>query len=80
MKKKTIKFIGISMIAVILVTGCGKVPKLENGQDSVVTLKDSSISVDSLYKEMNNLLMKQAGNNYQTFIKIIFSICGCPSP
>ena len=26
----------------------------------------------SLYREMNNLLMKRAGNNYQTFIKIIF--------
>ena len=26
----------------------------------------------SLYREMNYLLMKQSGNNYQTFIKIIF--------
>ena len=26
----------------------------------------------SLYREMNNLLMKQSGNNYQTFIKIIY--------
>lgn len=45
----------ISMLVVLLcVTGCGKVPKLENGQDAVVTLKGKDISVDSLYSEMKD--------------------------
>ena len=45
----------ISMLVVLLcVTGCGKVPKLENGQDAVVTLKGKDISVDSLYGEMKD--------------------------
>lgn len=54
MKRNTIRFIGASMAVLLLVTGCGKVPKLENGKDSVVTLKDSSISVDDLYTEMKD--------------------------
>ena len=54
MKKNTIRFIGASMAVLLLVTGCGKVPKLENGKDSVVTLKDSSISVDDLYTQMKD--------------------------
>lgn len=52
MKKTTIKLMGISMSALLLVTGCGKVPKLENGQDAVVTLKGENISVDTLYNDM----------------------------
>lgn len=45
----------ISMMVVLLcVTGCGKVPELENGQDAVVTLKNGDISVDSLYDEMKD--------------------------
>ena len=52
MKKSTIKLLGLSMVALLLVTGCGKVPKLENGQDAVVTLKGTDISVDDLYNEI----------------------------
>lgn len=52
MKKNTIKLAGLSMAALLLVTGCGKVPKLENGQDAVVTLKGEDISVDTLYNEV----------------------------
>ena len=52
MKKSTMKLLGITSVALLLVTGCGKVPKLENGQDAVVTLKGGDISVDDLYKEM----------------------------
>ena len=52
MKKNTVKMIGISMSALLLVTGCGKIPKLENGQDAVVTLKGEDISVDTLYDEV----------------------------
>ena len=45
----------ISMLVVLIcVTGCGKVPKLENGQDAVVTLKGKDISVDSLYEEIKD--------------------------
>ena len=54
MKKNTIKVIGLSMVALLLVTGCGKVPKLENGQDAVVTLKGNDISVDDLYKKIKD--------------------------
>ncbi len=52
MKNNTIKLFGITAAAVLLTTGCGKVPKLENGQDAVVSFKDSKISVDTLYNEM----------------------------
>lgn len=52
MKKNTFKLFGLSMAALLLVTGCGKVPKLENGQDAVVTLKGENISVDTLYNDM----------------------------
>lgn len=54
MKKNTVKFIGGTIALLLLVTGCGKVPKLENGQDAVVTLKGKNISVDTLYKEMKD--------------------------
>ena len=51
MKKKLL----ISMTMVLfLVTGCGKVAKLENGQDAVVTFKENEISVDNLYSEMKD--------------------------
>jgi foldase protein PrsA len=49
------KKILISMLLVVLLlTGCGKVPKLANGQDAVVSLEGGSISVDDLYTEMKN--------------------------
>ena len=43
-----------AMIILLLATGCGKVPKLENGQEAVVTLKEGNISIDSLYNEMKD--------------------------
>lgn len=54
MKKNTVKLIGTASILLIMVTGCGKVPKLENGQDSVVTLNGDNISVDTLYNEIKD--------------------------
>ena len=44
----------ICLVALLfLVTSCGKAPKLENGQEAVVTIKDGEdISVDELYEEM----------------------------
>ena len=52
MKKKII----LLSLCLILVSGCGtKVPKLENGQEAVVTFKDESkISVDELYEEVKD--------------------------
>ena len=47
------KKILIGTLAILLLaTGCGKVPKLENGQEAVVTMKGEDISVDSLYNDM----------------------------
>ena len=47
------KKIVISMLVVLLlITGCGKVPVLSNGEEAVITLEDGAISVDELYQEM----------------------------
>ena len=47
------KKILIGTLAILLLaTGCGKVPKLENGQEAVVTMKGEDISVDSLYESL----------------------------
>lgn len=50
MKKKII----IALLAVLLVTGCGKqVPKLADGSESFITFGDGThISVDDIWKEM----------------------------
>lgn len=49
------KKIIVGVLVVLLVTtGCGKVPKLENGQEAVVSLDEGKISVDELYNEMKN--------------------------
>ena len=54
------KIVGVSMSALLLVTGCGKVPKLENGQDAVVTMKGNDISIDTLYNEVKEKYALQA--------------------
>lgn len=54
MKKNTMKLIGTTLAILVFATGCGKVPKLENGQDAVITLKGEDISVDTLYNEMKD--------------------------
>ena len=41
-------------LVLLLVTSCGKVPKLEDGKDAVVTSKNGKISVDELYQEMKD--------------------------
>lgn len=53
---KNSKKLLVSLLAVLLlVTSCGKVAKLENGQEAVVTLENSEdISVDALYNEMKD--------------------------
>lgn len=47
------KKILISTLAILLfVTGCKQIPKLENGQEAVVTLSSGNISVDDLYDKV----------------------------
>lgn len=48
MKKKLICILAV----LLLVTSCGKVPKLKNGDEAVVTTKDGDVSVEELYSEM----------------------------
>lgn len=51
MKKKII----LATTILLLVSGCGELPKLENGQDAVVTFKNGDmISVDDLYQEVKD--------------------------
>ena len=53
--KKNVLIIG--MIALVFCfSGCGKVPKLKNGEEAVVTFdkKSNSISVDELYNEVKD--------------------------
>lgn len=50
--KKLLISMSTMLIVLVLVTGCGKVPKLENGQDAVVTLEGNDISIDNLYNEV----------------------------
>jgi foldase protein PrsA len=42
-----------------MTTGCGKIPKLQNGQELVAKIDGKQISAEELYKEMK----KQAGTN-----------------
>ena len=43
-----------TLAVLVLVTGCRKVPQLENGKDKVVSYTDGGISVDDLYSEMKS--------------------------
>ena len=53
--KRSLKMISLLLVALLLITGCGKVPKLKNGEDAVVSLKDDKlISIDELYKELKD--------------------------
>lgn len=50
--KKKILFV---LCLLLLLTGCGKIPTLKNGEEAVVTFEDGkNISVDELYNEMKN--------------------------
>ncbi len=43
-----------TLAVLVLVTGCRKVPKLENGKEKVVSYSDGGIAVDDLYDEMKS--------------------------
>ncbi len=50
--KKKILLISVCML---LLCGCGKIPKLENGEEAVVSFKDGKmISVDDFYQKIKN--------------------------
>ncbi len=55
--KKKIVLLGL---CVLLLGGCGEAPKLQNGEDAVVTMKDDGISADDLYKELKNSMGLEA--------------------
>lgn len=42
-------------LVLLLVTSCGKVPKLKDGKDAVVTSKAGDISIDELYQEVKDV-------------------------
>ena len=49
MKKKII----VLALCLLMISGCGRIPKLSNGDEAVVTLKDGSmISANELYNSM----------------------------
>ena len=51
MKKKLF----LLTLSLFLVAGCGKIPKLKNGEEAVVTFKNGDkISADDLYKELKD--------------------------
>ncbi len=51
MKKKIVLIIG----AIFMLTACGEVPKLNNGDDAILSFKnDKNLSVNDLYKEMKD--------------------------
>lgn len=50
--KKKVFLLGLCLI---LATGCGKIPKLKNGEEAVVTFKDNKkLSVDDLYEKVKS--------------------------
>ena len=56
--KKKVFLLGLCLI---LATGCGKIPKLKNGEEAVVTFKDNKkISVDDLYEKVKSEYALQA--------------------
>ena len=48
------KLLIATLVVMLLVTGCKKIPKLENGQEMVASLTKDGISVDDLYEEMKS--------------------------
>lgn len=68
MKKKKL-LIGLVSLGVLFTTGCGKVPKLENGEEVVASIDGKDFTANDLYNE----LKKQGGasvlvNMIDTFI------------
>lgn len=58
MKKKKL-LIGLISLGVLATTGCGKIPKLENGEEVVASLDGKNFTANDLYNE----LKKQGGSS-----------------
>ena len=58
MKKKKL-LIGLISLGVLATTGCGKIPKLENGEEVVASLDGKNFTAKDLYNE----LKKQGGSS-----------------
>ncbi len=51
--KKNIKLVSLLVVTTLLITGCGKVATLQNGEDAVATFNNEHmLSVDELYNSM----------------------------
>ena len=58
------KRICLLLAILLVVTGCGKIPTLENGKEAVVTFKNGDkISVDDLYAKENEGFLKLVDAN-----------------
>jgi foldase protein PrsA len=51
---KIAKYMIVGMCFLLLVTGCGKVPKLANGKEVVAEIKGYQLTADGLYAEMKS--------------------------
>lgn len=58
MKKKKL-LIGLISLGVLATTGCGKIPKLENGEEVIASLDGKNFTANDLYNE----LKKQGGSS-----------------
>ena len=58
MKKKKL-LIGLICLGVLTTTGCGKIPKLENGEEVVASINGKDFTANDLYNE----LKKQGGSS-----------------
>ncbi len=48
------KKILLGLLVMILATGCGKVPKLKNGQEVIFEFKDGNITVEDFYQDLTD--------------------------
>ncbi|MFI3260898.1 MAG: peptidylprolyl isomerase [bacterium] len=51
--KRNFKMMGVACASLFLLTGCGEIPQLQNGQDAVVSFEGiDGISVETLYNDL----------------------------
>ena len=42
------------LTSLLLITGCGEIPTLENGEDAVITINDKNIAVSTFYEQLKD--------------------------